>query len=105
MLSFPNAPVSLNIKNDCQFIKSLETDRVDILFSVTGLIGGTGREKPDYLAMIDVDPKSSSYSKIVHRLPVTHLGDELHHSGWNACSSCHGDSSVQRRYLILPSLL
>ncbi|KAH9319242.1 hypothetical protein KI387_021011, partial [Taxus chinensis] len=75
------------------------------LLYVTAVYTGTGREKPDYLATIDVDPKSSSYSKIVHRLPVTHLGDELHHSGWNACSSCHGDSSVQRRYLILPSLL
>ncbi|KAE8712282.1 Selenium-binding protein 2 [Hibiscus syriacus] len=32
-------------------------------------------------------------------------GDELHHSGWNACSSCHGNPSADRRFLILPSLL
>jgi selenium-binding protein 1 len=31
-------------------------------------------------------------------------GDELHHFGWNACSSCHGDPSSMRRYLIVPGL-
>ncbi|KAL6343226.1 hypothetical protein AAG906_021137 [Vitis piasezkii] len=31
--------------------------------------------------------------------------DELHHSGWNSCSSCHGDSSQERRFLVLPSLV
>jgi len=29
-------------------------------------------------------------------------GDDLHHSGWNACSSCHGDKSKERSHLILP---
>ncbi len=66
---------------------------------------GTGIEKPDYLATIDADPESPTYSKVVHRLPTTHLGDELHHSGWNACSSCHGDPGAQRRFLVLPSLV
>jgi selenium-binding protein 1 len=32
------------------------------------------------------------------------IGDELHHSGWNACSSCHHDASKERRYLILPGV-
>jgi hypothetical protein len=32
------------------------------------------------------------------------VGDELHHSGWNACSSCYGDASVSRRFLVLPAL-
>ncbi|KAG6393036.1 hypothetical protein SASPL_147266 [Salvia splendens] len=36
---------------------------------------------------------------------MPYLGDELHHSGWNACSSCHGDPSAVRRFLVLPSLL
>lgn len=35
---------------------------------------------------------------------MPHLGDELHHSGWNACSSCYGDASRQRALLILPGL-
>jgi selenium-binding protein 1 len=66
---------------------------------------GTGIEKPDYLATVDVDPNSPNYSKVIHRLPMPNLGDELHHSGWNSCSSCHGDPSAARRYLILPSLM
>ncbi|CAM6075445.1 unnamed protein product [Sphagnum tenellum] len=78
--------------------------REKILY-VTAVYSGTGIEKPDYLATIDADPESPTYSKVVHRLPTTHLGDELHHSGWNACSSCHGDPGAQRRFLVLPSLV
>lgn len=66
---------------------------------------GTGIPKPDYLATVDVDPNSPTYSKVIHRLPVPNLGDELHHSGWNSCSSCHGDPSAQRRFLVLPALM
>eukprot|EP01120_Amphizonella_sp_Union-15-10_P000746 TRINITY_DN10775_c0_g1_i1.p1 TRINITY_DN10775_c0_g1~~TRINITY_DN10775_c0_g1_i1.p1 ORF type:complete len:466 (+),score=86.27 TRINITY_DN10775_c0_g1_i1:45-1442(+) len=58
----------------------------------------------DYIATIDVDPNSTTYSQVLHRLQVNNLGDELHHTGWNACSSCHADSSKQRRYLIAPGL-
>jgi len=31
-------------------------------------------------------------------------GDELHHTGWNACSSCYGDSKKARRFLVLPGV-
>ena len=51
---------------------------------VTAIYAGTGIQKPDYLATIDVDPTSSTYSQVVHRLPMPNLGDELHHFGWNA---------------------
>ena len=36
---------------------------------------------------------------------MPNLKDELHHSGWNACSSCHGDASKSRSILVLPSLV
>ncbi|KAJ7957266.1 Selenium binding protein [Quillaja saponaria] len=75
------------------------------LIYVTAVYSGTGIEKPDYLATVDVDPSSPTYSKVIHRLPAPYVGDELHHSGWNSCSSCHGDPSADRRYLILPSLV
>ncbi|KAJ4723086.1 Selenium-binding protein [Melia azedarach] len=75
------------------------------LLYVTCLYTGTGREKPDYLATVDVDPSSPTYSKVIHRLPMPYLGDELHHSGWNSCSSCYGDASAERRFLVLPSLV
>lgn len=64
----------------------------------------TGVDKPDYLATVDVDPDSPNYSQVIHRLSVPYLGDELHHSGWNACSSCHGDPNQKRNRLIMPSL-
>ncbi|KAF2617685.1 hypothetical protein F2Q68_00040072 [Brassica cretica] len=75
------------------------------LIYVTAVYTGTGREKPDYLATVDVDPNSPTYSTVIHRLPMPFVGDELHHSGWNSCSSCHGDASADRRYLVLPSLI
>jgi len=41
-------------------------------------------------------------SQIIARTPVPYVGDELHHSGWNACSSCHGDAAYKRNLLVLP---
>ena len=61
---------------------------------------GTGVEAPDYLATVDLDPESPTYSQVIHRLPMPNIGDELHHFGWNACSSCHDDDSKERRFLI-----
>ncbi|NXM78682.1 SBP1 oxidase, partial [Serilophus lunatus] len=64
-----------------------------------------GKENPDYLATVDVDPTSPTYCQVIHRLPMPHLWDELHHSGWNTCSSCFGDPGKSRRFLVLPGLL
>ena len=44
------------------------------------------RKSPDRLAIVDVDPKSPSYSKIIGQVAATEVGDEFHHFGWNACS-------------------
>lgn len=60
--------------------------------------------KQDYLATIDADPTSPTYSSVIHRVQVNSVDDELHHTGWNACSSCFGDSSKSRNYLIAPAL-
>ncbi|BFZ00921.1 hypothetical protein BsWGS_03961 [Bradybaena similaris] len=62
------------------------------------------KKKPDYLATVDIDPESPTYCKVIHRLIMPYLEDELHHSGWNACSSCHDDPSRSRNRLILPAL-
>ncbi|XP_066908576.1 methanethiol oxidase isoform X3 [Halyomorpha halys] len=61
--------------------------------------------KPDYLSTVDVDPTSNTYSKVINRLKLPNIGDEIHHMGWNACSSCHGDKSKCRNKLVLPCLL
>ncbi|XP_076060123.1 methanethiol oxidase isoform X2 [Oratosquilla oratoria] len=63
-----------------------------------------GSGTPDYLATVDVDPESPDYCKVVHRLMMPHVDDELHHSGWNTCSSCFDDPKRTRNRLILPAL-
>ena len=77
--------------------------------------------RPDALLTLDVDPRSQTYGKEIARLEVPNLGDELHHFGWNACSSClcHADGAArpdgsngehahhhhqERRYLLVPGL-
>jgi selenium-binding protein 1 len=70
---------------------------------VVGTYAGTKVQKPDFLASVDLDPASKTYGKVVHRLPMPSVGDELHHFGWNACGSCHGEK--QRRYLVVPGLV
>ena len=65
---------------------------------------GTGRPLPDRLVTVDVDRNSRTYGKIVHRLEMPFLGDELHHYGWNVCSSCHGQPGKARQFLVVPGL-
>ena len=66
------------------------------------------RRHPDQLAVVDVDPASASYSQIVGKVDMPNPGDELHHFGWNACSSCLCPNAphphVERRYLVVPGL-
>jgi selenium-binding protein 1 len=69
---------------------------------VPAILTGTSSNKPDYLATVDVDPDSPRYAQVVGRLAMPAPGDELHHYGWNACSSCHGER--HRRYLVVPGL-
>ena len=66
---------------------------------------GSDIKKPDYLATIDLNPKSETYSQVVSRLPMPNVGDELHHFGWNSCSSCHGQDEKNRRYIVLPGIV
>jgi selenium-binding protein 1 len=51
-----------------------------------------------------VDETSPTYNQIIHRTEVGVVGDELHHMGWNACSSCNDDGSMERKYLIVPGV-
>src|SRR5919197_1533199 len=68
------------------------------------LYEGPGIQEPDFVAVVDVNPDSDTYSQIVHRTPMPNVGDELHHFGWNVCSSaCHSD--LTRDTLIVPGVL
>ena len=69
---------------------------------VPAILVGTPSNHPDYLATVDVDPESKTYGRVVGRFSMPTPGDELHHYGWNACSSCHGER--HRRYLVVPGL-
>jgi len=66
------------------------------------------RGRPDALAVVDVDPASPSYSQVVGQVEMPNAGDELHHFGWNACSSClcpyAPHPHTERRYLIVPGI-
>jgi selenium-binding protein 1 len=71
-------------------------------------VNPTDDGRPDAIAVVDVDPGSSSYGKMVGEVEMTRVGDELHHFGWNACSSMLCPNAphphVERRYLIVPGL-
>ena len=77
--------------------------REEILY-VPAVYSGTNTHQPDYLATIDVNPNSKDYCKIIHRLSMKYNDDEIHHMGWNSCSSCYSDSTKKRTFLILPTL-
>jgi selenium-binding protein 1 len=69
---------------------------------VMGLYVGTDVDAPDFLAVVDVDPESETYAEIVDRVEMPNKGDELHHFGWNACSSSCHVGGLERRHLVIP---
>ncbi|CAI2352394.1 unnamed protein product [Caenorhabditis sp. 36 PRJEB53466] len=58
----------------------------------------------DAIFSIDVNPNSGTYCQVVSRVDVPNIGDEVHHTGWNSCSSCHDKPTAKRSHLILPCL-
>ncbi|EOD45411.1 putative selenium-binding protein [Neofusicoccum parvum UCRNP2] len=65
-------------------------------------------KKEDAVFVVDLNPSSTTFGHIVGSSKVP-PGNELHHFGWNACSSAfkhegHDTSHLQRRYLIVPGL-
>jgi selenium-binding protein 1 len=72
------------------------------------LIDPSGRERPDAIGVVDLDPASKAYGHLVGQTDMPGAGDELHHFGWNACSSClcpyAPHPHMERRYLVVPGL-
>jgi selenium-binding protein 1 len=72
-----------------------------------GALGKAGAG-PDALAVVDLDPASKTFATIVSLAELPNVGDELHHFGWNACSSAlcpyAPNPHVERRYLLVPGL-
>ena len=77
-------------------------------YVVTLNTGTNGDRAPDALTVIDLQDGSSTYGQLVGRLDMPDVGDELHHFGWNACSSAlcpwAPHPHVERRYLLVPGL-
>ncbi|PYT02819.1 MAG: selenium-binding protein, partial [Acidobacteria bacterium] len=67
-----------------------------------------GSRLNDAILVVDVDPGSSTCGQRVGQVAMPKFGDELHHFGWNACSSALCPYSphphVERRYLVVPGL-
>lgn len=66
-------------------------------------------ELSDALTVVDVDEDSPTYGTILGWTDVPGRGDELHHFGWNACSSAlmhegHDMDGLARRYLLVPGI-
>jgi selenium-binding protein 1 len=66
------------------------------------------KTKPDAIAVVGTQPGSPHYGRVVHQVDLTAPGDELHHFGWNACSSMlcpmNGHPFTERRYLVVPGM-
>ena len=81
---------------------AIEESTPEKLAYVMGLYVGTDVDAPDFLAVVDVDPDSDDYGEVVDRVEMPNRGDELHHFGWNACSSsCHVEG-LERQHLVIP---
>ena len=70
------------------------------------LLNPTGKGERDGIGVVDLDPESQSYGQLIHKTEFPDADNELHHFGWNACSSClcpYGPHAhVDRRYLVVP---
>ena len=62
----------------------------------------------DAIGVVDIDPESTGYGRLIGQTDMPNAGDELHHFGWNACSSClcpyAPHPHMERRYLIVPGI-
>lgn len=71
-------------------------------------LSASGNGKPDAICVVDTDPASKTYAQKIGSVELPNSGDELHHFGWNACSSALCPNApkphVERRYLIVPGL-
>jgi selenium-binding protein 1 len=75
----------------------------------------TGQQN-DAIAVVDCDQSSATYAEVVGWAELPTAGNELHHFGWNACSSalCHDGHGghhaddhaepLERRYLLVPGI-
>ncbi|HEY3188053.1 MAG TPA: selenium-binding protein SBP56-related protein [Solirubrobacteraceae bacterium] len=97
------------LKPDPSFYPSpasaIEGPKEELAYVVTLNTGTDGDRRPDALTVVDVKEGSPTRASVVGRLDMPNVGDELHHFGWNACSSAlcpwAPHPHVERRYLVV----
>jgi selenium-binding protein 1 len=86
----------------------LATEAPQEQLAYVALLATPGGGKRDAIGVVDTDPGSPSYGQLVGRTDLPHGDNELHHFGWNACSShlCPyaANAHVERRYLVVPGI-
>jgi selenium-binding protein 1 len=77
-------------------------------YAYVAMINPKKQGRADAIGVLDTDPDSKAYGRIVGQVDMPTVGDELHHFGWNACSSClcpyAPHPHMERRYLIVPGI-
>ncbi|MDX1566310.1 MAG: selenium-binding protein SBP56-related protein [Longimicrobiales bacterium] len=85
---------------------TLAMEAPDEKLAYVALLTPENNGKKDALGVIDTDPASETYGQLIHQVEFPNGGNELHHFGWNACSShlCPwaAHPHVERRYLVVP---
>ena len=57
----------------CKPAEAIRAPREELLYTIA-IYTGTGIQKPDYLATVDADPESPTYSQVIHRLEMPGIG-------------------------------
>ena len=77
-------------------------------YAYVAALAPDNKSRSDALLVVDIDASSGSYGKIVGQLDLPNIGDELHHFGWNACSTAlcpyAPHPHLERRYLVVPGI-
>jgi selenium-binding protein 1 len=85
-----------------------EAPAEELAYVVSLNVGTNGDRRPDALSVVDLKDGSATRGQVVGRLDMPNVGDELHHFGWNACSSAlcpwAPHPHVERRYFLVPGL-
>jgi selenium-binding protein 1 len=70
------------------------------------LLNPKGAGTRDAIGVVDTDRQSKGYGRIVGQVDLPDANNELHHFGWNACSSQLSPyaphAHIERRYLVVP---
>ena len=85
---------------------SLAMEAAPESLAYVALLANGGNGARDGIGVVDTNPSSPTFGRLVGRADLPQAGNELHHFGWNACSShlCPyaPNAHVERRFLVVP---